>query len=200
MGLGTRPAPTTDRAPQWRAATIRTIWIVLAVAALASIYPWRSVDNAEEIAAAQSFVDSMSVAHDAVAGGRSVVADFTIADHGFVGFETVTPGGVPATGLIGPIGNDCLVMHWTAPEIAQVGRLPSNRPCSPGEITVVPLQPNNGYVPGTGPPFDVTSLIREAHTPIWFVAAAIVLAWVVIKAGLDIFLIFLRPDHFFAED
>jgi hypothetical protein len=52
---------------------------------------------------------------------------------------------------------------------------------------------------GTGPLFDVTSQHEgSAHRP-WFLAALIVLVWVVIKAGLDLFLIFQRPDYFSSE-
>lgn len=183
-----------------RAASWRIAWIIFAAIAMTFIFPWRSVDNADEVADAQLLVDSMSRAHDSISSGESTPEDFTIVDDGFTGFTSVTRGGVSAVGLVGRSGDDCLVMHWTAPEIAQVGRLPPNLGCDPAQIEEVPLRPNAGYVPGTGPPFDVTPLIREAHTPAWFVAALVVLVWLALKAGLDLFLIFQRPDVFFSKE
>lgn len=188
------------RRQQIRAAAVRALWICLALVGIALIYPWRSVDNPEEITAAQTLVDEMSEAHHSISDGVTDVDDYTIDDDGFTGFEAATPGGVAALGLIGPSGTNCLAMHWTAPNIAQVGRLPSGTDCAPEVIEEVPIRPNDGYVAGTGPPFDVTSLIREAETPFWFLAALIVLAWVVIKASLDLYLIVVRPDYFFAKD
>lgn len=189
------PLPMKLRAASWRIA-----WIVLAAIALTLIYPWRSIDNAAEVAQAQMLVDSMSSAHDAISSGEANPEEFTIADDGFAGFTSITPGGVPAVGLIGRSGDTCLVMHWTAPGIAQVGRLSPNLGCDPAQIEEVPLRPNAGYVPGTGPPFDVTPLVREAHTPVWFVAALVMLVWLMIRSGLDLFLIFQRPDFFFSKE
>lgn len=190
-----------DRLPlQVRAGAWRIAWIVLAVAGMAAIYPFRSSDNAEEVAAAQALVDAMSEAHDSVTVGDSDIGDFTLEGHGFAGFAAVTPGGVPAEVLLGRSGENCIVMHWTAPRIAQVGRLVDGQNCQPARIAEVPVRPNDGYVPGTGPPFDVTPLIYKARTPFWFMAALVVLIWVTIKAALDLFLIALRPDHFFSDE
>lgn len=182
-----------------RAAVWRVFWILLAIGGMAVIYPWRSVDNAAEVAEAQMFVDEMSAALNAIADGTSDVEDFTAENEGFAGFATVTRAGNPAGALIGRVGDNCIILHWTQPDIAQVGRLPSNRACNAASIDEIPVRPNDGYVPGTGPPFDVTPLIREAHTPAWFVGAMVFLFWLAIKAGLDLFLIFQRPDYFFSD-
>lgn len=189
------PLPMKVRAASWRIA-----WIIVAAIAITLIFPWRSVDNADEVADAQLLIDSMSRAHDSISSGESTLEELTIVDDGFTGFTSVTPGGVPAVGLVGRIGDDCLVMHWTAAGIAQVGRLPPNLGCDAAQIEEVPLRPNSGYVPGTGPPFDVTPLIREAHTPAWFVAALVVLVWLMLRSSLDLFLIFQRPDVFFSKE
>ena len=185
---------------QVTAGAWRIAWILLAVAAMVVIYPWRLVENAEEVAEVQTLVNSMSDAHDSITAGASDVEEFTLGDDGFSGFRAVTPAGVPAVGLVAQSGDNCVVMHWTAPDIAQVGRLPPDQACDPAQILEVPVRPNDGYVPGTGPPFDVTPLVREARTAVWFVVALVVLAWIVIKATLDLVLIVLRPDHFFSED
>lgn len=192
----TRPErpPIKTRASFWRA-----LWVVFAIAGMALISPWRSVDNAAEVAEVQTLVDEMSTALESIAAGTSSVDDFTLANDGFEGFSAVTPGGIPAEGFIGPSEDNCLVLHWTNPDIAQVGRLSAGRTCDASEIDEVPLRPNDGYVPGTGPPFDVTPLIREAHTPAWFIAVLVALVWLAIRAGLDLFLIFQRPDYFFAD-
>lgn len=182
-----------------RATAWRVVWILFALAGMALLSPWRLVDNAPEVAEVQSLVDEMSIAVESIAAGTSNVADFTFADDGFEGFSAATPAEIPAEGLIGQSGDNCVVMHWTSPDIAQVGRLPADQTCDARGIDEVPIRPNNGYVPGTGPPFDVTPLIREAHTPAWFIAAMIVLIWLTIRAGLDLFLIFQRPDYFFSE-
>ena len=174
-------------------------WILLAVVGMILIYPWRAVENSAEIAAAQSLVDEMVEAHSAVASGMAEVTDFDMASAGFEGFISTTPGGVQARGFIGRTDGDCLVMHWTAPDIAQVGRIPAASPCHPEQVGTVPLRSHDGYVPGTGPPFDVTSLVREAWTPFWFVAAAILLVWLTIKSATDLFTMFVRPDHFFED-
>lgn len=183
-----------------RSGIWRIVWILVAITGMVLIYPWRSVDNAGEVAEAQLLVDDMSDAHDSIVSGASTVDEYAVAEDGFAGFVAVTPGDIAATGLIGMSGDDCVVMHWTAPDIAQVGRMTPDVACDPSEIEEVPLRPNSGYVPGTGPPFDVTPLIREAHTPVWFLGALVVLAWLFIKSGLDLFLIFLRPDYFFSRE
>lgn len=182
-----------------KAGVWRVFWMLLALGGMAVIYPWRSVDNAAEVAEVQMLVDEMSAALDLVAVGNSDVEDFTTENDGFAGFETVTPAGNPAEALIGQIGDNCIILHWTQPDIAQVGRLPGNQTCNAAAIDEIPVRPNDGYVPGTGPPFDVTPLIREAHTPAWFVGGMVVLVWLTIKAGLDLFLIFQRPDYFFSD-
>lgn len=185
---------------RWRAAAWRILWIVFVIAGVALVYPWRTVENSEEIEKAQELVDAMSDAHYSVAVTDEVDLDsFTAARNGFEGMETQTPGGVPASGLVGASDENCLILHWTAPEEAQVGRLPREWPCSPDSIAVVPLAAHDGYVPGTGPPFDVTPLIREAHTPAWFIAALVVLAAVGLKASVDLFLILVRPDDFLSH-
>lgn len=185
---------------QLRAGAWRIVWVLAAVAGMAAIYPFHSADNAEEVADVQGLVDAMSAAHDSITSGSANVGDFMLADKGFTGFVAITPGGVPAEGLIGQSGEHCVVMHWTAPNIAQVGRLIPDQGCDPARITEVPIRPNHGYVPGTGPPFDVTPLIYEAQTPFWFIGTLIVLIWITIKAALDLFLIALRPDHFFSGE
>ena len=167
---------------------------------MAAIFPFRTADNAEEVEEVQLLVDTMSTAHDTITSGTSDVDEFTIEEHDFVGFLTETPRGLPAVGLIGQSGDHCIFMHWTAPNIAQVGRLVTGGACDPGSIVEVPIRPNGGYVPGTGPPFDVTPLVYEARTPFWFLGALVVLVWITIKAALDLFLIALRPDHFFSDD
>ncbi len=182
-----------------KAGVWRLLWILLAIGGMAVIYPWRSVDNAGEVAEVQMLVDEMSAALDSIAEGNSDVEDFTTENNRFEGFEAVTPAGNPAKALLGKVGDNCMILHWTQPDIAQVGRLPGNHACSPAEIDEIPVRPNDGYVPGTGPPFDVTPLIREAHTPAWFVGAMVVLSWLTIKAGSDLFLIFQRPDYFFSD-
>lgn len=182
-----------------RAATWRILWLVLVIAGVALVYPWRAVENTEEIEKAQELVGSMSEAHRSIAvTGDLEIDEVANAAYGFEGMETQTPGGVPALGLVGASDENCLVMHWTAPEEAQVGRLPPEWPCSPSSIAVVPLTAHDGYVPGTGPPFDVTTLIREAHTPIWFIAALVILIAIALKAAVDLFLILMRPDDFFS--
>ena len=174
-------------------------WILFALVGMILIYPWRVVENTAEIAAAQSLVDDMVAAQMAVESGMAEVTDYDTASVGFEGFVTTTLGGIPARGLIGDAEGDCLVMHWTAPDIAQVGRLPAGTSCRAEQVGAVPLRSHSGYVPGTGPPFDVTPLVREASTPPWFVAASIVLFWVAIRAATDLFTMFVRPDHFFEE-
>jgi hypothetical protein len=183
-----------------RAALWRIVWMSAAVSGLALIYPWRSVENISEIEQAQMLIDEMSAAHRSVAVTRdSSLDEYTRPEDGSQGLDTQTPGGVPAAGLIGLAGENCLIMHWTTPEEAQVGRLPAQWPCVPESVAVVPLAAHEGYVPGTGPPFDVTPLIREAHTPAWFIAALIALAAIGLKAGADLFLILVRPDAFFSD-
>ena len=183
-----------------RAAIWRTVAIILVTAGIGIIYPWRSVENTEEIEDAQALVDAMSVAHHSIAVTEQADLDeFTSDQDGFSGMETQTPGGVPAAALIGPSGENCLIMHWTAPGEAQVGRLPPEWPCTPDSIAVVPLAAHDGYVPGTGPPFDVTPLIREARTPAWFIVALVALAGLGLRAGVDLFLILIRPDQFFSD-
>jgi hypothetical protein len=154
------------------------------------------VDNAVEVAAAQELADAMSHAHQAIVAGESDLEDYTIATDGFQGFPTKTVGGVPAQALIGARGSNCLVMHWTAPFEAQLGRLEAGMSCSPGSIDHVPLTGHEGYVAGTGPPFDVTALVRVAHTPIWFVVVLVILFAIALKAVADLVLVVTRPDRF----
>ena len=196
VGHEGRPNLTSSsvRAGSWRVA-----WILFSLVGMTLIYPWRVAENTAEIAAAQSLVDDMVAALVAVESGKAGVDDYDKVSFGFEGFVTSTPGGVPAQGFIGGADGDCLVMHWTAPDIAQVGRLPDATSCRAEQIGSVPLKSHNGYVPGTGPPFDVTPLVREAWTPLWFVAASIVLFWVAFRAATDLFTMFVRPDHFFEE-
>lgn len=163
------------------------------------IYPWRVVENTADITAAQFLVNEMVTAQVAVESGMAEVTDYDMAGAGFEGFVTTTRGGTPARGFIGRTGGDCLVMHWAAPESAQVGRLPAATPCQREQIGTVPLRSHDGYVPGTGPPFDVTPLVGEAWTPFWFVVATILLVWVAIRGATDLFAILVRPDHFFEE-
>lgn len=196
---GPRPKPNRLRL-QLKAAGWRIAWMLVAIAVMAAIFPFRTADNAEEVAQVQLLVDGMSNAHHSITSGMSDVEDFAIEEHGFTGFLTETPRGLPAVGLIGQSGDHCIIMHWTAPDIAQVGRLVPGVACDPGSIVEVPIRPNGGYVPGTGPPFDVMPLVYEARTPFWFLGALVVLVWIIIKASLDLFLIALRPDHFFSGD
>lgn len=181
----------------WRfaAGVRRVVTIAVAVALIVVIHPWRSVDNAAEVAAAQQVVDAMVAGRQAILDGGAEPGSFSIGADGFAGGTAPTVNGDMATVLVAPIEGSCMVMHWVGERSAQVGRLDSGLPCELSSIVEVPLRANDGYVPGTGPPFDVTRLVLEARTPVWYLAALVLLAWIAIRAGLDVVLIVFRPDH-----
>lgn len=179
-----------------RATAWRGFWLMVAVVGMTLIYPYRGADNSQEVSDAQALVDDMSAAHYSIVAGDVEVEQFSTPDDGFEGMQSETPGGVPASALIGTTGDNCLLMYWTAPERAQVARLPLDGPCSRDSVASIPPTAHDGYVEGRGPPFDVTALIREEWTPVWFLATAVILATAGLKAGIDLFLIFQRPDQF----
>ena len=196
-GAAHAPGGAIERARR-RVGSWRVVWIVIAVAGMILVHPWQRADNAGEVAAVQQMVDTMTVAFDAIREGRANVGDFTVAADGFSGSAVPMKNGSTGVVLVAPTSKHCVFMHTFRERpvrYAQVGRLPQGQPCSPSSIAMVPVADNDGYVAGTGPPFDVTLLIQVAWTPFWYLAAMTVLTAVAIKAGLDLMMVVLRPDR-----
>lgn len=169
--------------------------LAAAVAGIALIHPWRSVDNAPEVEAVQIYVDAMAQAYQAIRSGTATSESFSEAVHGFTSASVPANDGSTGVLLIGRSADRCVFMHWGGRGIGQVGLLPADLPCAGASVAEIPVRPNAGYVPGTGPPFDVTPLVREAHTPIWYIFALAAFAWLALHASLDLFMLVFRPDR-----
>lgn len=194
-GTGDATHAALDDSWRFAAGVRRAVIIAVAVALIVVIHPWRSVDNATDVEAAQQLVDAMVSGRQAIIDGSSEPSLFSMGADGFVGGRVATLSGDRGIVLIAPIEGSCMFMHWVEEASAQVGRLSPELPCELSSITEVPVLASDGYVPGTGPPFDVTRLVLEAYTPVWYLAALVLLAWIAIRAGLDVVLIVFRPDH-----
>lgn len=173
--------------------------MLVAIAVMATIFPFRTADKAEEVAEVQRLVDGMSTRMTPSPVVPPMSKTSPSRSLGSLGSSPKLPAacrrsassvnpGTTASSCTGPRPTSLRWAGWFRED------------CDPDSIAEVPIRPNGGYIPGTGPPFDVTPLVYKARTPFWFLGALVLLLWIIIKATLDLFLIALRPDYFFSKD